>query len=123
VGYDWTTRYPWIVEDVKNRTKHFVIDGEAVILGVDGISDFNALRITLRHVSWNSYELDGDGHSIVNVVYYPPQQSPEKSRSGSTRPMDRSFWSSTVRSANSSRRFTQHYITIPVPLPSWVYAR
>ena len=29
-------------------------------------------RITLRHNSWNSYETDDDGHSIVNVVYYPP---------------------------------------------------
>jgi bifunctional non-homologous end joining protein LigD len=27
----------------KNRHKQFVIDGEAVVLGVDGISDFNAL--------------------------------------------------------------------------------
>jgi bifunctional non-homologous end joining protein LigD len=44
-GYDWTKRYPWIVEAaLKNRTKHFVIDGEAVILGVDGYSDFNALH-------------------------------------------------------------------------------
>jgi ATP-dependent DNA ligase len=29
---------------LKNRQKRFVIDGEAVILGVDGISDFNALH-------------------------------------------------------------------------------
>jgi bifunctional non-homologous end joining protein LigD len=29
---------------LKNRQKHFVIDGEAVILGVDGIPDFNALH-------------------------------------------------------------------------------
>ena len=44
-GYDWTKRYPWIVEAaLKNRQKQFVIDGEAVILGVDGISDFNALH-------------------------------------------------------------------------------
>ena len=44
-GYDWTKRYPWIVEAArKNRQKWFVIDGEAVILGVDGISDFNALH-------------------------------------------------------------------------------
>jgi hypothetical protein len=28
---DWTGRYPWIVESaLKNRQKHFVIDGEAV---------------------------------------------------------------------------------------------
>ena len=44
-GYDWIKRYPWIVEaTLKSRTKHFVIEGEAVILGVDGISDFNALH-------------------------------------------------------------------------------
>jgi ATP-dependent DNA ligase len=29
---------------LKNRQKRFVIDGEAVILGVDGISDFDALH-------------------------------------------------------------------------------
>jgi bifunctional non-homologous end joining protein LigD len=44
-GYDWSKRYPWIVESaLKNRYKQFVIDGEAVILAVDGISDFNALH-------------------------------------------------------------------------------
>jgi ATP-dependent DNA ligase len=43
--YTWSKRYPWIVEAaLKNRYKQFVIDGEAVILGVDGISDFNALH-------------------------------------------------------------------------------
>src|SRR5579872_2947831 len=44
-GYNWTDRYPWIVEAARKvRQKRFVIDGEAVILGVDGISDFNALH-------------------------------------------------------------------------------
>jgi bifunctional non-homologous end joining protein LigD len=44
-GHDWTKRYPWIVEAApKNRHKQFVVDGEAVVLGVDGISDFNALH-------------------------------------------------------------------------------
>jgi ATP-dependent DNA ligase len=44
-GHDWTDRYPWIVEAArKNRTKQFVIDGEAVVLGIDGISDFDALQ-------------------------------------------------------------------------------
>ncbi|MDD1523040.1 DNA ligase [Bradyrhizobium sp. WBAH42] len=48
-GTDWTKRYPWIAEAaLKNREKQFVIDGEAVILGVDGISDFNALH-SRRH--------------------------------------------------------------------------
>ena len=44
-GYDWTRRFPWIAEAaLKNRLKQFVIDGEAVILGVDGYSDWNALH-------------------------------------------------------------------------------
>jgi bifunctional non-homologous end joining protein LigD len=44
-GYDWTKRYPWIVEAARrNKSKQFVIDGEAVILGVDGVSDFDALH-------------------------------------------------------------------------------
>jgi ATP dependent DNA ligase domain len=44
-GYDWTERYPRIVEAaLKNRQKHFVIDGEAIVRGVDGYSDFNALH-------------------------------------------------------------------------------
>jgi bifunctional non-homologous end joining protein LigD len=44
-GHDWSGRFPWIVDSaLKNRQKHFVIDGEAVILGVDGVSDFNALH-------------------------------------------------------------------------------
>jgi bifunctional non-homologous end joining protein LigD len=29
-GHDWSGRFPWIVESaLKNRQKHFVIDGEA----------------------------------------------------------------------------------------------
>jgi bifunctional non-homologous end joining protein LigD len=48
-GYNWADRYPWIVEAaLKNRHKQFVIDGEAVVLGVDGIADFNALH-SRRH--------------------------------------------------------------------------
>ena len=44
-GYNWTDRYPWIVESaLKNRFRQFIIDGEAVVLGVDGVVDFNALH-------------------------------------------------------------------------------
>jgi bifunctional non-homologous end joining protein LigD len=44
-GYDWTGRFPWVVAAaLKNRTKQFLIDGEAVFLGVDGVLDFNALH-------------------------------------------------------------------------------
>ena len=44
-GYNWTDRYPWIVEAARKvRQRRFVLDGEAVVLGVDGASDFNALH-------------------------------------------------------------------------------
>jgi ATP-dependent DNA ligase len=44
-SYNWTSRYPWIVEAARKiRQKRFVMDGEAVVLGVDGIADFNALH-------------------------------------------------------------------------------
>jgi bifunctional non-homologous end joining protein LigD len=65
-GYDWTSRYPWIVESaLKNRQKQFVIDGEAVILGVDGIPDFNELH-SRKHdhevqlYAFDIMALDGD---------------------------------------------------------------
>ena len=44
-GLDWTKRYPWIVETARKiRKKQFILDGEAVVLGVDGISNFNGLH-------------------------------------------------------------------------------
>jgi bifunctional non-homologous end joining protein LigD len=44
-GYDWSSRYPWIVEAARKiRQTRFVIDGEAVVLGVDGIANFSALH-------------------------------------------------------------------------------
>lgn len=44
-GYDWTKRYPWIVEAARrNHIKPFVLDGEAVVLCLDGMPDFNALH-------------------------------------------------------------------------------
>jgi bifunctional non-homologous end joining protein LigD len=65
-GHDWSGRYPWIVESaLKNRAKQFVIDGEAVVLGVDGVSDFDALY-SGRHneevqlYAFDILALDGD---------------------------------------------------------------
>jgi ATP-dependent DNA ligase len=46
-GYNWADHYPWIVEAaLKNRHRQFVIDGEAVVLGIDGVSNLRcpALR-------------------------------------------------------------------------------
>jgi ATP-dependent DNA ligase len=48
-GHDWSDRYTWIVEAaLKIRQERFVLDGEAVLLGADGRSDFNGLH-SRRH--------------------------------------------------------------------------
>ena len=58
-GHDWSGRYPWIVESaLRNRYTQFVIDGEAVILGVDGIPDFNALHSRQRDEDVQLYAFD-----------------------------------------------------------------
>jgi bifunctional non-homologous end joining protein LigD len=44
-GHDWTDRYPRIAAAARrNRNTSFVIDGEAVLLGVNVVSDFNGLH-------------------------------------------------------------------------------
>lgn len=44
-GHDWSDRYPLIVEAAHRiRIGSFVLDGEAVLLGVDGRSDFGGLH-------------------------------------------------------------------------------
>jgi ATP-dependent DNA ligase len=63
-GHHWTDRYPWIVASaLKNRQKHFVIDGEALVLGVDGISDFGALMSRKQEVAATGAILDPAGRS------------------------------------------------------------
>src|ERR1700730_11593550 len=42
-GYTWAGGHPGVVEAaLKDRFKQFVIDGEAVVLGVDGVADLDA---------------------------------------------------------------------------------
>ncbi|MGC2318532.1 MAG: hypothetical protein WA615_18890, partial [Bradyrhizobium sp.] len=49
-GHDWSDRFPLISEAaLRNRNSSFVIDGEAVLLGVDGRSDFNGLHSRMHH--------------------------------------------------------------------------
>jgi bifunctional non-homologous end joining protein LigD len=58
-GHDLTKRYPWIVETaLKIRKTQFIIDGEAVVLGVDGISDFNALHSRQHDEEVQLYSFD-----------------------------------------------------------------
>jgi ATP-dependent DNA ligase len=44
-GYDWTYRYPLIVAAARRlQPSSFVIDGEAVVFGEDGLADFERLH-------------------------------------------------------------------------------
>jgi ATP-dependent DNA ligase len=44
-GFDWTDRYPRIGRsDLKVRVTRFMIDGEVVVVGHDGVSDFERLH-------------------------------------------------------------------------------
>jgi bifunctional non-homologous end joining protein LigD len=58
-GYDWSDRYPLIVQAaLRLRKTPFVIDGEAVVLGRDGISDFEALYSGKRNAEVQLYAFD-----------------------------------------------------------------
>ena len=61
-GHDWSDRFPLIAEAaLRNRNTNFVIDGEAVLLGVDGRSDFNGLH-SRRHddeVQFYAFDMPG----------------------------------------------------------------
>jgi ATP dependent DNA ligase domain len=44
-GYDWSGKYPWIVEALRSlRVRSIIVDGEAVWAGKDGKSDFDKLH-------------------------------------------------------------------------------
>jgi bifunctional non-homologous end joining protein LigD len=69
-GHNWADRYPIVESALKNRTRHFVIDGDAVVLGVDGIADFNALHSRKRDGEVQLYALDIlalDGDALRNL--------------------------------------------------------
>ncbi|WP_456739286.1 MULTISPECIES: ATP-dependent DNA ligase [unclassified Bradyrhizobium] len=58
-GHNWTSRFPWIAESaLKNREQQFMIDGEAVVLGVDGVSDFDALHSRRHDAEVQLYAFD-----------------------------------------------------------------
>ena len=67
-GHDWSGRFPLISEAaLRNRNSAFVIDGEAVLLGVDGRSDFNGLHSRKHDAEVEFYAFDmlvSDGEDI-----------------------------------------------------------
>src|SRR4029079_8080863 len=57
--HDWPDRYPRLVEAaLRNRNSSFVINGEALLLGVDGVSDFNGLHSRRHHAEVEFYAFD-----------------------------------------------------------------
>jgi bifunctional non-homologous end joining protein LigD len=69
-GYDWSERYPLIVEAaLRPRKSSFVIDGEAVVLGSDGISDFAALYSGKRNDEVRLYAFDLLADDGVDIRY------------------------------------------------------
>jgi bifunctional non-homologous end joining protein LigD len=65
-GYIWTDRYPCIIEALRSlRVRSIAIDGEAVICGADGKSDFDKLHSGAHDAAVFLYgfdliELDGE---------------------------------------------------------------
>ena len=58
-GHDWSDRYPLIVEAaLRIRVSTFVLDGEAVLLGVDGRSDFDGLHSRQQNDEVQFYAFD-----------------------------------------------------------------
>jgi bifunctional non-homologous end joining protein LigD len=71
-GLDWTKRYPWIVETARKiRKSRFILDGEAVVLGVDGISDFNALHSRQHDEEVQLYAFDIPAHIGDDLTRLP----------------------------------------------------
>jgi ATP-dependent DNA ligase len=67
-GHDWSDRFPLITEAaLRNRNSSFVLDGEAVLLGVDGRSDFNGLHSRKHDAEVEFYAFDilvSDGEDV-----------------------------------------------------------
>ncbi len=58
-GHDWSGRYPLILEAaLRHRSTSFVLDGEAVLLGVDGRSDFDGLHSRRHDAEVQFYAFD-----------------------------------------------------------------
>jgi bifunctional non-homologous end joining protein LigD len=67
-GHDWSDRFPLISEAaLRNRNSSFVLDGEAVLLGVDGRSDFDGLHSRRHNAEVEFYAFDilsSDGEDL-----------------------------------------------------------
>ena len=72
-GHDWSDRFPHHGAALRNHCSAFVIDGEAVLLGVDGRSDFNGLHSRKHDAEVQLYAFD----CLVNRRRGRPQAAAE----------------------------------------------
>ena len=71
-GNDWADRFPSIVEVAARLEAHsFLIDGEVVIAGEDGMSDFRALRSKRRGPEALLYAFDLLQHDGADLCDLP----------------------------------------------------
>jgi bifunctional non-homologous end joining protein LigD len=70
-GYDWSARYPAIAATAaKLRAESFIIDGEAVVCGPDGVAVFDALHRhgTVSEAMLYAFDLLAlDGHDLRDL--------------------------------------------------------
>jgi bifunctional non-homologous end joining protein LigD len=83
-GHDWSDRFPLISEAaLRNRNSSFVIDGEAVLLGVDGRSDFNGLHSRRHDAEVQFYAFDilaNDGEDLRRLPLSMRKANPARLR-------------------------------------------
>ena len=112
-GYNFADCYPWIVEAARKvRQTRFVIDGEAVVLGVDVIADFDALHSRKHDDEVQLYAFDILALVMVKIC--------AACRCPCARPTSPSYWRGGL-TASSSRRSSRvkSGLTCLVPPATW----
>jgi len=83
-GHDWSDRFPLITEAaLRNRNSSFVLDGEAVLLGIDGRSDFNGLHSRRHDAEVQFYAFDilaNDGEDLRRLPLSMRKANPARLR-------------------------------------------
>ena len=102
-GHDWSDRFPLISEAaLRNRNTAFVIDGEAVLLGVDGRSDFNGLHSRKHDAEVQFYAFDilvSDGEDVRRL----PLSMRKSNLAGSSRAASTAYSCPTSNRARLAR--------------------
>jgi len=80
-GYDWTERYPLIVAGALRLRGSFVIDGEGVVCGEDGVADFELLHSRKHDRSCFLYAFDMMERSGVDMRSLPLAERKARLRS------------------------------------------